>query len=74
MIVSGWQIYDNKGRVIEKYEPFFSVGRDYATPGDAQMGKKTTMFYDPRGQVMERLGAVRHGAKASNREGVERSS
>src|SRR5262249_50367598 len=24
--VSGWQIYDNKGQVVEKYEPFFSTG------------------------------------------------
>ena len=23
VIVSGWQVYDNKGRVVEKYEPFF---------------------------------------------------
>ncbi len=32
VIVSGWQVYDNKGRVVEKYEPFFSVGWDYAPP------------------------------------------
>jgi hypothetical protein len=24
VVVSGWQVYDNKGRVVEKYEPFFS--------------------------------------------------
>ncbi len=30
VLVSGWQIYDNKGRVVEKYEPFFSAGWDYA--------------------------------------------
>ena len=24
VIVSGWQVYDNKGRVVEKYEPFFA--------------------------------------------------
>ncbi len=29
VIVSGWQVYDNKGRVVEKYEPFFAVGFDY---------------------------------------------
>lgn len=23
VVVSGWQTYDNKGRVVEKYEPFF---------------------------------------------------
>src|SRR5262245_41870605 len=55
VIVSGWQVYDNKGRVVEKYEPFFSVGMDYAAPTDAQFGQKATMFYDPRGQVIRTL-------------------
>ena len=52
VVVSGWQIYDNKGRVVEKYEPFFATGWDYAPPSDAQLGQKVTMFYDPRGQVV----------------------
>jgi RHS repeat-associated protein len=55
VIVSGWQVYDNKGRVVEKYEPFFDVGWDYEPPGDAQLGQKVTMFYDPRGQVIRTL-------------------
>lgn len=50
--VSGWQTYDNKGRVVEKYEPFFSTEWNYAPPKEAQLGKKATMFYDPRGQVI----------------------
>ena len=54
-IVSGSQVYDNKGRVVEKYEPFFAVGLDYAPPSDAQFGQKDTMFYDPRGQVIRTL-------------------
>ncbi len=52
VVVSGWQIYDNKGRVVEKYEPFFSESWDYASPTDAQFGQKVTMYYDPRGQVI----------------------
>ena len=28
VVVSGWQVYDNKGRVVEKYEPFFDAGWD----------------------------------------------
>jgi YD repeat-containing protein len=51
-VVSGWQIYDNKGHVVEKYEPFFSSGFDYVPPTDAQFGQKAVMFYDPRGQVI----------------------
>jgi hypothetical protein len=50
VVVTGWQIYDNKGRVVEKYEPFFSEGWDYAAPTDAQRGQKITNYYDPRGQ------------------------
>ena len=52
VIVSGWQVYDNKGRVVHKYEPFFSTGYDYAPPLDAQLGQRTAVFYDPRGQVV----------------------
>jgi RHS repeat-associated protein len=54
-IVSGSQVYDNKGRVVEKFEPFFAVGLDYAPPNDTQVGHKATMFYDPRGQVIRTL-------------------
>lgn len=52
VIVSGWQVYDNKGRVVEKYEPFFDIGYGYDLPGDAQFGQKARIFYDPRGQVI----------------------
>lgn len=53
--VSGWQRYDNKGRVVEKYEPFFAVGWGYLPPEDAQLGQKAILFYDPRGQVVRTL-------------------
>ncbi len=52
VVVSGWQIYDNKGQVVEKYEPFFSRGWDYAPPTEVQFGQKITMYYDPRGQLI----------------------
>src|SRR6185312_11211016 len=48
VIVSGWQVYDNKGRVVEKYEPFFATGYDFLAPADAQFGRRATIFYDPR--------------------------
>ena len=52
--------YDNKGQVVEKYEPFFSeagitVARRPArcsTTAQSTVGQKATMFYDPRGQVI----------------------
>lgn len=55
VLVSGWQIYDNKGRVVEKYEPFYAQGWSYAAPGEAQFGQKAVMVYDPRGQVIRTL-------------------
>ena len=47
---SGWQILDNKGRPVRKYEPFFSAtsGFEFA----AQTGVSTVLFYDPPGRVV----------------------
>ena len=55
VVVSGWQIYDNKGQVVQKYEPFFATGFDYGHPEEEQTGKAVKMFYDPRGQVIRTL-------------------
>ncbi|GIG69236.1 SpvB/TcaC N-terminal domain-containing protein [Phytomonospora endophytica] len=55
VVVSGWQLRDNKGRVVQRYEPFFSTGFDYAPPGDAQLGRKATISYDPRGHMIQTL-------------------
>ncbi len=50
VVVSGWQVYDNKGRVVEKYEPFFDSGWDYQP--NEKRGEHATLYYDPRGQVI----------------------
>ncbi len=55
VIVSGSQLYDNKGRVVEKYEPFFAQGWDFTAPAESQLGQKAVMFYEPRGQVIRTL-------------------
>lgn len=61
VVVTGWQRYDNKGRVIERYEPFYSSGWDYtrptdsANPGRRGFGAKVSTFFDPRGQVVRTL-------------------
>lgn len=52
VIVSGWQRYDNKGRVVEKFEPFFDAGWEYEPVEDAKLGQRLTMHYDPRGQIV----------------------
>ena len=55
VVVSGWQRYDNKGQVVEKYEPFYDTGWGYDAPGDNKLGQKVIMSYDPRGQVIHTL-------------------
>lgn len=50
VVVSGWQIYDNKGNVIEKYEPFFATGWEYNSP--SERGQKKRMYYDPTGRLV----------------------
>ena len=52
VVVSGWQVHDNKGNVVERYEPFFATGWGYAPPGAADRGQRTATYYDPRGQVV----------------------
>ena len=52
VVVSGAQVYDNKGRVVEKYEPYFDTGWDYAPPAASQFGQKATLLYDARGRVV----------------------
>jgi RHS repeat-associated protein len=58
VVVSGWQRYDNKGRVVEKWEPFFSTGWAYRSPdaerdaaGHEVRGRKAVLFYDTRGRM-----------------------
>src|SRR5205085_2313545 len=55
VVVSGSQVYDNKGRVVQKYEPFFGRGYEYAAPADNELGQKATIFYDPRGQAVRTI-------------------
>ena len=50
---SGWTIFDNKGRPVRQYEPFFSAtnGFEFA----AATGVSTVLFYDPPGRVVATL-------------------
>lgn len=50
--VSGWLVYDKKGQVVEKYEPFFASGWDYQPEAEARRGQHQTLYYDPRGYVV----------------------
>jgi RHS repeat-associated protein len=55
VVVSGWQRYDNKGRVIEKYEPFFDTGWDFDPLDAAPPGQAIRMRYDPRGLLIRTI-------------------
>lgn len=55
VVVSGWQRYNNKGQVVEKYEPFFAEGWDYTQPDESKSGQKIVLFYDPRGHTIRTL-------------------
>lgn len=50
VIVSGWNIYNNKGAVVEQYEPFFDEGFDYVLPPN--LGVRVRTYYDARGQAV----------------------
>jgi RHS repeat-associated protein len=55
VVVSGWQVYDNKGRVVEKLEPFFADDLAFAPPSAAQEGRRLTVRYDPLGRIVRTL-------------------
>ncbi|MET7426681.1 SpvB/TcaC N-terminal domain-containing protein [Dactylosporangium sp. NPDC005555] len=52
VVVSGAKVYDNKGRVVRAFEPFFDTGFDYRAPGAGQTGQSSQTFYDPRGAAV----------------------
>ncbi len=56
VVVSGWQVYNNKGMLVEKYEPFFDTGFDFVQPiGGMGIGEKIVMFYDSQGHSIRTL-------------------
>jgi RHS repeat-associated protein len=52
-IGSGWTIWNNKGKPVRKYEPFFTDSSDFSF-GTA-VGVSSTLFYDPAGRVVATL-------------------
>ena len=57
VVVSGWQLYDDKGRPVVKYEPFFSTGWNFAEPTTADLGalQRSTLAYDPLGRLVRSI-------------------
>jgi RHS repeat-associated protein len=50
---TGWTIYDNKGRPVRQYEPFFSDTHRFEFARAA--GVSSVLFYDPPGRVVATL-------------------
>ena len=63
VVVSGWKIYNNKGKTVEEYESFFDKGFDYILPQLSsiggtiapQLGVKVKMCYDTIGRVVRTI-------------------
>jgi RHS repeat-associated protein len=55
-ISSGRTVYDNKGRPVRRYEPFFSATHLYESEDEAAaVGVSSTLLYDPAGRVVATL-------------------
>ncbi len=50
---SGWTVYNNKGKPVRQYEPFFSATQDFEF--EAIAGVSPILFYDPVGRVVATL-------------------
>lgn len=50
---SGWTIFNNKGKPVKQYEPFFSTTHEYEF--DKRYGVSSTLFYDPLERVVATL-------------------
>ena len=50
---SGWTIYNNKGKPVRQYEPFFSGTHQFEF--DARVGVSPVLFYDPLERVVATL-------------------
>lgn len=54
---SGWTIFNNKGKPVRQYEPFFSrlAEKRHKFEFGAEYGVSPTLFYDPVGRVVATL-------------------
>jgi RHS repeat-associated protein len=52
VVVSGWQRRDNKGRVVEAFEPFYNLGWGFEAEAVSTGGRRVRTFYDARGQIV----------------------
>jgi RHS repeat-associated protein len=51
VVVTSLNVFDNKGRVVESYQPFFATGWSYTPPAAAELTRRTVTFYDAVGRA-----------------------
>ncbi len=52
-VASGWTIFNNKGKPVRQYEPFFSASHDFQFAN--KQGVSSILFYDPLERVVATL-------------------
>ncbi|MCI5142228.1 MAG: toxin, partial [Candidatus Electrothrix sp. ATG1] len=52
-VASGWTIFNNKGKPVKQYEPFFDDSHDFKF--GKEEGVSPILFYDPLGRVIATL-------------------
>ena len=62
-IGSGWTIFNNKGKPVRQFEPFFTHTHRFES--DVRVGVSPVLFYDPIGRVAATLNPDRTWAKTS---------
>lgn len=61
-VASGWTIFNNKGKPVREYEPFFSATVRFEF--GVQVGVSPILFYDPLGRIVATLHPNQTYAKA----------
>ncbi|MEJ2765234.1 SpvB/TcaC N-terminal domain-containing protein [Photobacterium sp. MCCC 1A19761] len=52
-VVSGWTLFNNKGKPVRQYEPYFTDRHRFEF--DVRIGKSSVLFYDSVGRVVATL-------------------
>jgi len=55
VVVSGHKVCNNKGKIVEQYEPYFSQGFAYAAAQKSEKGEKLSIYYDSLGRVVRTI-------------------
>ena len=70
-VASGWTIFNNKGKPVRKFEPFFSSL--FAFESDVRAGVSPIVFYDPQAAPWPRCIRITPGKRPCSIPGVRRA-